>query len=234
MLPTIHVPTLVLHAVGDRVMPVEEGRYLAERISGAGFVELPGDDHLPWAEDRDQVIREIGAFVANITEEEAEFHRVLATVLFTDVVGSTDLAVKLGDRRWSELLESHHARVRGILTRYRGTEIDTAGDGFLATFEGPARAVRCASALVESLQGIGLHIRAGVHAGECELVEGKVRGIAVHTGARVAGLAGPDEVLVSQTVKDLVAGSGLVFEDAGEHELKGIPDRWRLYRVVSP
>ncbi len=231
VLPTIQVPTLVLHAKGDMVEPIEEGRYLADRIAGAQFVELPGADHLPWAGDRDVVVGEVEAFLERLVDEEADFGRVLATVLFTDIVGSTVKAVELGDRKWKVLLEAHHARVRGLLTRYRGTEIDTAGDGFLATFEGPARAVRCASAIVDSLRAIGVEIRAGVHTGECELVEGKVRGIAVHTGARVAALAGPGEVLVSRTVKDLVAGSGLVFEDRGEYELKGVPGVWRLYSV---
>jgi pimeloyl-ACP methyl ester carboxylesterase len=231
VLPAIHVPALVLHAKGDLVVQIEESRYLADRIAGARFVELPGDDHLPWAGDRDLVLGEIDAFVERVVEEEAEFGRVLATVLFTDIVGSTARVVELGDRKWKEVLEAHHARVRGLLARYRGTEMDTAGDGFLATFEGPARAVRCASAIVDSLRAIGVDIRAGVHTGECELVEGKVRGIAVHTGARVAALAGAGEVLVSSTVKDLVAGSGLRFEDRGTHTLKGVPGQWRLFAV---
>ncbi|MDP9341753.1 MAG: adenylate/guanylate cyclase domain-containing protein [Actinomycetota bacterium] len=231
VLPAIQIPALVLHAKGDMVNPIEEGRYLADRIAGARFVELPGDDHLPWAGDRDLVLAEVDAFLERVGEEEAEFGRVLATVLFTDIVGSTAKAAALGDRKWKELLEAHHARIRGLLARYRGTEIDTAGDGFLATFEGPARAVRCASAIVDSLRAIGVDIRAGVHTGECELVDGKVRGIAVHTGARVAAQAGPGEVLVSSTVKDLVAGSGLRFEDRGTHLLKGLPDEWQLFAV---
>lgn len=234
ILSAIQVPTLVFHAKGDLIEPIEEGRYLADRIAGARFVELPGADHLPWGQDRDVATAEVRRFLTDVVEEQADFDRVLVSVLFTDIVGSTELAVRMGDRKWRELLEAHHGRVRGLLGRYRGTEIDTAGDGFLATFEGPARAVRCARAIVESLRAIGLDIRAGVHTGECELVDGKVRGVAVHTGARVAGLAGPGEVLVSQTVKDLVAGSGLELEDHGEHELKGLPDRWRLYRVIGP
>jgi len=232
VLPTIQVPTLVLHPKHDEVVPIDEGRYLAHRIAGARFVELPGADHLPWAEDHEVVAGEIEAFLEKVVEEEADFDRILATILFTDIVDSTLRAASLGDRKWRELLEAHHRRVRGLLARYRGTEIDTAGDGFLSTFEGPARAVRCATAIVESLRAIGLDVRAGVHTGECELVEGKVRGIAVHTGARVAALAGPGEVLVSGTVKDLVAGSGLLFEERGEHELKGVPGRWRLYAAA--
>jgi class 3 adenylate cyclase len=172
-------------------------------------------------------------FFRGIHDDEAEFDRVLATVLFTDLIGSTDKAAELGDRGWRELLERHHAVVRAMLGRFRGTEIDTAGDGFLATFDGPARAVRCAQAIVSAVQPLGLEIRAGLHTGEVETIDGKVGGIAVHIGARVAAMARPSDVLVSSTVKDLVAGSGLTFEDAGEHELKGIPDRWHLYRVVS-
>jgi len=174
VLRTIQVPSIVLHARGDRTQPIEEGRYLADRIAGATFVELPGSDHLPWGEDRDAVIREVDAFLTTVAAEEAEFDRVLATLLFTDIVGSTRMAAELGDRKWRDLLESHHLRVRGLLRRYRGTEIDTAGDGFLATFDGPARAVRCATAILESLRAIGIDVRAGVHTGECEIVEGKV------------------------------------------------------------
>ncbi len=233
VLPTIHVPALVLHAQGDRVESIEEGRYLADRIAGARFVELPGDDHLPWGRDRAAIVREVEGFLTHIEDEEAEFGRVLATVLFTDIVGSTERAVSLGDRRWRELQEAHHARVRGLLARYRGTEIDTAGDGFFATFDGPARGIRCAQTIVDSLRELGIDIRAGLHTGECELVDGKVGGIAVNTGARVAGLAGAGEVLVSNTVKDLVAGSGLRFHDRGLHRLKGIPDEWHLFAVRS-
>ncbi len=168
-----------------------------------------------------------------MSAEEASFDRVLATVLFTDIVGSTEKAAALGDTAWKELLERHHAVVRAMIGRYRGAEIDTTGDGFLATFDGPARGVRCAQAIIEALKPLGLEVRAGLHTGEVETIDGKVGGIAVHVGARVGALAGPSQVLVSQTVKDLVGGSGLTFEDAGEHELKGVPDRWRLYRVVS-
>jgi class 3 adenylate cyclase len=165
--------------------------------------------------------------------KEAEFDRVLATVLFTDIVGSTSKAAALGDRGWKELIERHHSIVRGLLARYRGQEVDTAGDGFFATFDGPARAVRCAQAIVEGVRALGLEVRAGLHTGEVETIDDKIGGIAVSIGARVGAMAGPNEVLVSSTVKDLVAGSGLAFEDAGEHELKGVPDRWRLYRVMA-
>jgi class 3 adenylate cyclase len=172
-------------------------------------------------------------FVRSVTAEEATFDRVLATVLFTDIVGSTQKAATLGDQAWKELLQRHHEAVRALIGRYRGLEIDTAGDGFFATFDGPARGVRCARAIVEAVRPLGLQLRAGLHTGEVETINGKVVGIGVHIGARVGALAGPSEVLVSSTVKDLVAGSGLAFEDRGEHELKGVPDRWRLYRVLG-
>ena len=179
------------------------------------------------------LLDEIRRFINSVSAEEAEFDRVLATVLFTDIVGSTERASTLRDTAWKDLLARHHEVVRAMIGRYRGTEIGTAGDGFLATFDGPARGVRCAQAIVEAVQPLGLQVRAGLHTGEIEMTDDDVQGIAVHTGARVGALAGPSEVLVSQTVKDLVAGSGLSFEDAGEHELKGVPDRWRLYRVVG-
>jgi class 3 adenylate cyclase len=233
VLPTIHVPTLVLHRTGDQDNPVDAGRDLADRIAGARFVELPGIDSYPWAGDQEPLLAEVEAFVTGSRPAEAS-DRVLASVLFTDIVGSTEKASQLGDAGWKELLARHHGAVRVELERYRGREVETAGDGFLATFDGPARAVRCARAIADAVRPLGLEIRAGVHTGEIELDGEGVRGIAVHIGARVGALAGPGEVLVSQTVKDLVAGSGLVFEDAGEHELKGVPDRWRLYRVVSP
>jgi class 3 adenylate cyclase len=232
VLPTVHVPTLVLHRTGDEDNPVEAGRDLADRIAGARFVEIPGIDSYPWAGDQEPLLAEVQAFVTGSRPAEAS-DRVLATVLFTDIVGSTERAATLGDAKFKELLTRHHSAVRAELERCRGREVDTAGDGFLATFDGPARAVRCAQAIVEAVRPFGIEIRAGVHTGEIELEGDDVRGIAVHIGARVGALAGPSEVLVSQTVKDLVAGSGLTFEDAGEHELKGVPDRWRLYRVVS-
>ncbi|MGH2597561.1 MAG: adenylate/guanylate cyclase domain-containing protein [Actinomycetota bacterium] len=231
ILPAIRVPTLVLHRVGDRAVPIENGRYIAEHVPGAKLVELPGTAH-GWTQD-DDVPDAVGNFLAELRREEAEFDRVLASVMFTDIVGSTDRASKLGDRGWRELVERHHSVTRGLLGRYRGTEVDTAGDGFFATFDGPARAVRCAQSIVEAVRPLDIEVRAGVHTGEVETINDKVGGIAVAIGARVASKAAPSEVLVSQTVKDLTAGSGLVFEDAGEHELKGVPDRWRLYKVVS-
>ena len=176
---------------------------------------------------------DLWAFIRQLRREEAEFDRVLASVLFTDIVGSTTKASELGDHDWRALVERHHSVTRGLLGRYRGTEVDTAGDGFYATFDGPARAVRCAQAIVEAVRPLGIEVRAGVHTGEVQMINDKVGGIAVAIGARVASKAAPSEVLVSQTVKDLVAGSGLAFDDAGEHELKGVPDRWHLYRVVD-
>ena len=227
VLPTVQAPTLVMHRTGDLDSSVDEGRYVAAHIPGARFVELPGDDHVPWI-DADQVVDEIEEFLTGVRPAH-EPDRVLATVLFTDIVGSTERAAELGDRRWRELLEAHNAAVRRDLARYGGREVDTAGDGFLATFDGPARGIRAACAIRDSVRGLGLELRAGLHTGECELANGKVRGIAVHTGARVAALAGPGEVLVSSTVRDLVAGSGIAFEERGEHELKGVPGTWRLY-----
>jgi len=233
ILPAVHVPTLVLHRTGSKVYDVGEARYLAEHIPGARLVEMDGVDHLAWFGDTNAIVREIDLFLRSVLDEEAEFDRVLATVMFTDIVGSTTRASQMGDRAWRQLLVTHHQRVRGLLARFRGREVDTAGDGFLATFDGPARAIRCAIAIAHAMQDLGLQVRVGLHTGEIELEGDAVRGIAVHIGARVASLAGPGEVLVSNTVKDLVAGSGLTFEDRGEHELKGVPDRWRLYQVVN-
>jgi class 3 adenylate cyclase len=231
VLPTIQAPTLVLHRTGDHDVNIAEGRYLASKIPGARFVELAGADHWISAGDTDAIADEIEEFLTG-TRPIPEPDRVLATVLFTDIVGSTERAVELGDRRWSELLGMHDAAVRRELERFRGREVDTAGDGFFAAFDGPARAVSCALAAGEAVRELGVEIRAGIHTGECELDGAKVRGIAVHTGARIAALAGPGEVLVSQTVKDLVSGSGLVFEDRGAHELKGVPGEWRVYAAV--
>jgi class 3 adenylate cyclase len=230
VLPSVQAPTLVLSRA-----PIDHERSadLAERIPGAKYVHLPGRDRMPYAGNIEVLLGEVERFVRSVSAEEASFDRVLATVLFTDIVGSTEKAAGLGDTAWKDLLERHHAVVRAMIGRYRGAEIDTAGDGFLATFDGPARGVRCAQAIAEAVQPLGLEIRAGLHTGEVETIDGKVGGIAVHIGARVGALAGPSEVLVSQTVKDLVAGSGLTFENAGEHELKGVPDRWHLYRVVD-
>ena len=192
---------------------------------------MPGEDWMPYAGDVDVLLGEIERFVRSVHDEEATFDRVLTTVLFTDLVGSTEKAAHLGDHAWKSLVERHHATIRAMIGRYRGTEVDTAGDGFFATFDGPARAVRCARAIVEAMQPLGIPVRTGVHTGEVELIDAKVGGIAVAIGARVAALAGPDEVLVSQTVKDLTVGSNLVYTDAGEHDLKGVPGRWRLYRL---
>jgi class 3 adenylate cyclase len=229
LLPAIRVPTLVLHRSGDRDSRPEEGRYIAERIPGARFVELPGDDHFP-SIDGDQILDEVEEFLTG-ERGAAEPDRVLATVLFTDIVGSTEIAAQRGDRAWRELLERHHSLVRRQLLRFRGKEVDMVGDGFFASFDGPARAIRCACAVVDAVHELGIDVRAGLHTGECELVEGKVAGIAVHTGARVASHAQPGEVLVSRTVRDLVAGSGIGFQDRGSQELKGIPGEWRIYAV---
>jgi pimeloyl-ACP methyl ester carboxylesterase len=230
VLPTIQAPTLVMHRTDDGDANVEEGRWIAAQIPGATFVELPGDAHVLWAGDADEVVDEIEEFLTG-ARRGPEPDRVLATVLFTDIVGSTVEAARLGDRRWRDLLERHNAVVREQLARFDGREVDTTGDGFLATFDGPARAIRCASAVHAGVRGLGLQLRAGIHTGECELVGGKVAGLAVHTGARVASVAGAGEVLVSSTVKDLVAGSGIEFEDRGAHELKGVPGEWRLFAV---
>jgi class 3 adenylate cyclase len=230
-LPAVRVPTLVMHRSGDRAIPLGSGRYLAEEIDGARFVELPGDDHLPWIGDADTVLAEIEQFVTG-TKPRTKSDRVLATILFTDLVGSTERLSTLGDEIWKETLAAHDERAKTEIDRHHGTYVNSTGDGLLATFHGPARAVRCAQAIGASVRSLGLEIRAGCHTGEVELGNGAVHGIAVHIGARVAALAGPGEVLVSATVKDLVAGSGLVFEDAGEHALKGVPDRWHLYRVA--
>ncbi len=230
ILPAIRVPTLIMHAVGDRALDVRGSRYIAQKIPDARYVELPSDDHLPWLTDADIIIDEIEEFLTGVRHR-PEPDRVLATVLFTDIVRSTELAAKLGDRRWHDTLDSHNVIVRRELDRFRGHEVKTAGDGFLATFDGPARAIRCAGAICDTVRSLGLEIRAGLHTGECEVIGNDVGGIAVHLGARVAAHAQPGEVLVSQTVKDLVAGSGLRFADRGSHALKGIPGEWRLFAV---
>jgi class 3 adenylate cyclase len=227
--PTINVPTLIVHAVGDRICHVENARLLARTIPGAKYVERPGEDHAPWF-DPDQTLGEIREFLTG-QREAATPDRVLATVLFTDLVGSTERAAELGDRRWRDLIEQHHASIRRELTRFDGVEVDTAGDGFFATFGGPARAIRCAQAIVEAVRPLGLEVRAGLHTGEVERSDGKVAGLAVNIGARVAARADAGEVLVSGTVRDLVAGSGLEFESRGVAELKGIPGEWRLFAV---
>ena len=234
VLAAIRVPTLVLHNTDDRWVDVEIGRDLAGRIPGAEFVELPIDGHITPAAGMPRVLDVVQPFLQSSWEADAEREpdRQLATLLFTDIVDSTAHMAKLGDSGWRELLEQHHTIVRAQLSRARGREVDTAGDGFFAAFDGPARAVRCAKGIVEGVRELGIDVRSGLHTGECELVDGKVTGIAVHTGARVASHAGPGEVLVSSTVKDLVAGSGLEFEDRGVHELKGVPGEWRLYAAV--
>jgi pimeloyl-ACP methyl ester carboxylesterase len=232
VLPAIRVPTLILHRIGDRDANIEEGRYIAARIPGAKFLELPGPDHLPWVGDQGEVVDEIEEFLTGIRPA-PEPDRVLATVLFTDIVSSTEHAASMGDKAWRDLLEQHHALVRRELAHFRGQEISTSGDGFFATFDGPARAVRCAVAIRDGVRASGLEVRAGVHTGECERMGDNIGGLAVHIGSRVAGLAGAGEVLASSTVKDLVSGSGIVFEDRGAHSLKGIPGEWRVFRVAQ-
>ena len=231
VVPTIRVPTLILHSVGDQVCHVENARYLSRTIPEARYVELPGADHVMYAELADLALAEIREFLTGVREG-PEPDRVLATVLFTDLVGSTVRAAELGDRRWRELLETHHAAVRRELERFGGREVDTAGDGFLAAFDGPARAIRCASAVVDSVTGLGLQVRAGVHTGECEVHGDKLAGLAVHVGARVAAQASAGEVLVSNTVQDLIAGSGIELEDRGLFALKGLDGERRLYAVA--
>jgi pimeloyl-ACP methyl ester carboxylesterase len=231
VVPAINVPTLIVHAVEDQVCHVENARFLARMIPGARYVELAGGDHVPWF-DPDETIAEIREFLTGRREASTP-DRVLSTVLFTDLVDSTGRAAELGDRRWRDLLEQHHASVRRELERFDGSEVDTAGDGFFATFDGPARAIRCARAIVDSVRPLGLEVRAGLHTGEVEHADGKVAGIAVNIGARVAARADAGEVLVSSTVKDLVAGSGLEFEDRGAATLKGVPGEWRLFAVAG-
>ncbi len=239
VLPLIHVPTLVLGRADAYlpkgpvdVPPLEEARYIADRIPGAELVVVPGRDYLPWVGDQDSIVSEVARFVAGAVPVR-EPDRVLLTVLFTDIVDSTKRAAELGDRRWRELLERHNARVRSHLEEYRGREIDRAGDGFLSTFDGPARAIRCAQAITSSASREGVEVRAGVHSGEVELVEQGIGGIAVHIGARVAAEAAPGEVLVTSTVRDLVSGSGIEFAERGTHELKGVPGAWALLAAGS-
>jgi len=232
VLPSIAAPTLVVHRTGDRVTRVEGGRYLAEKIPVARMVEVPGQDHFPWVGDTGAILDEVEQFVTG-TRRGAEPDRILATVLFIDIVDSTRHLAEWGDRRWRELLGQFYRILREDLEQFRGREIDTTGDGLFATFDGPARAIRCAYQARKAIGSLGIAIRAGLHTGECDVVGDKVSGIAVHVGARVCGAAGPNDVMVSSTVKDLVAGSGLDFEDRGFHELKGIPDEWRLYAAVE-
>jgi pimeloyl-ACP methyl ester carboxylesterase len=230
ILPAIRVPTLIVHNAGDRVISADCSRYMAERIPGAKYVELPGDDHIPHAGNAEAILDEIEEFMTG-TRRGPEPDRVLATVLFTDIVAATRPGGEIGGHRWRDVLDAHHALVRDQLTRHRGHEIDTAGDGFLASFDGPARGVRAAVAISTGTRRLGLDVRAGLHTGECETMGSKLGGIAVHVGARIAALAGAGEVLVSSTVKGLVAGSGLKFEDRGLHALKGVPGDWRIFAV---
>jgi len=226
LLPAVRVPTLILH----REPHEDESRYLEGRIPGAKRVELPGSSGAFFADDFERTAEELERFVLAVSRGERP-ETVLATVLFTDIVDSTKHAAELGDRAWTELVESHHALVRRLLDRFRGRELDTAGDGFFATFDGPARAIRCAWEVTQAAPALGLEVRAGLHTGECELIGGTLAGIAVNIGARIAAQAAPSEVLVSSTVKDLVAGSEIAFSDRGAVRLKGVPDEWRLYRV---
>jgi class 3 adenylate cyclase len=232
IVPATRVPTLILHRTAEHVIDVEHARYMARRIPGAKLVELPGEDHMAWFGDQGAILGEVEQFLTG-GRHAYEPERVLATVLFVDMAGSTAQAAKLGDNSWRELLETFYARVREVLQQYRGREINTAGDGFLATFDGPARAVRCAIAIRDAVRSLHVEVRCGLHTGECELVGSDIAGIAVHTGARVAAIAAPGDVLVSQTVRDLVAGSGLVFEDHGTYTLKGVPNEWRLFRAAE-
>jgi class 3 adenylate cyclase len=232
VLPAITVPVLVLHRAGDPFTGPEHGRYLAERIRGARYVELSGVDHLFFAEDVDRLLAEVQEFLTGVREAR-EPERVLATVMFVDIAGSTEQATRLGDREWRDLLNRYYATARRQVERFRGREVDTAGDSLFVTFDGPARAIRCGSAIVDAVRVLGITVRVGIHSGECEVIGPKVGGIAVHTGARIAAQAGPGEVLVSSTVRDLVAGSGIPFEDRGRHSLKGVPGEWSLFAVGS-
>lgn len=231
ILPSIRVPTLVLHRTDDRATLVDGARYLAAKIPGAKYVELPGEDHFGWIGDSHALLSEVEEFLTG-TRQAPESERILATVLFVDLVGSTEKAASVGDRRWRELLEAFYGAARDQLRLFRGTEIKTMGDGLLARFDGPARGIRCARAILDAARALGLEARAGLHTGECELIGTDLGGIAVHLGARVASAADDDEVLVSSTVKDLVAGSGLQFVDRGVHHLKGIPGQWQLFAAL--
>jgi class 3 adenylate cyclase len=232
VLPTVRVPTLVLHHSDDQMIPPELGKYVADHISGAKYVELPGRNMYHFVEPWRASFREISAFLRGSQADVAD-DRVLATVLFTDIVDSTRTAAEIGDRAWHALLDAHDAVVRAQLVRFRGREISTAGDGFLAMFDGPQRAIRCAMSIRDAVQALGIQVRAGLHTGECEIRGDDIGGIAVHIGARVSALAGPNDVLVSSTLRDLVIGSGLEFEERGAHELKGVPGEWHLFAVAS-
>jgi class 3 adenylate cyclase len=232
VLPAIHVPTLVIHLTNDKAAPVEQGRYLAKNIPGAKFVELSGVDHVFWANEKttQQVVSAIEDFIANLGRPEVS-DRILTTVMFNDIVGSTTKAFTMGDIKWRNLLENYYTLARSQVRNNRGSLVKTTGDGFLATFDGPTRAITCADAVRREALNIGLDVRSGLHTGECILSEGDVAGIAVHLAARVMEEAGPGEIIISRTVKDLVAGSQISFEDRGDHKLKGIADRWQLFMV---
>jgi class 3 adenylate cyclase len=232
MLPLIRVPTLVMNRRDDRVAPFALGKTMAERIPGARFVELPGTDNYPWSGDVEEWLPTFEEFLTG-NRRAPDADRVLSTVLFTDIVSSTERAAELGDGRWRRLLDDHNAVVRDEVARARGNAIKSTGDGFLATFDGPARAVRCAAAIADGVRSLGIETRAGVHTGECEVMPGDVGGIAVHIAARVMALAAPGQVLVSSTVKDLVVGSGLRFEESGTHALRGVPGQWTLYALAA-
>jgi class 3 adenylate cyclase/pimeloyl-ACP methyl ester carboxylesterase len=233
VLPAIRVPVLVLHRPGQKVVSAEVSRFVADQIPTASYLELPGRDVWPFLEGSAEMTDAVLGFLAETASAppDEESGRVLVTILFTDIAGATERAAQIGDAGWRDVLAAHHRIVRQQLARFRGREVDTAGDGFFASFDGPARAIRCATAITEQVRSLGIEVRAGLHTGECEVVDGKVAGIAVHIGARVATEAAAGEVLVSSTVRDLVAGSGLRFEDRGERELKGVPGEWRLYAV---
>jgi class 3 adenylate cyclase len=232
ILPTIRVPTLILHRAGDSRVNVDAGRYLAQHIPGARYVELPGEDHLLWSGDAHRVANEIEELLTG-SRSEVEPDRVLATVLFTDIVDSTRRAKELGDQAWRGLLDRHDTLVRRELERFRGREVKTTGDGFLATFDGPARAVRCGQALVEGVKALGLDVRVGVHTGEIEIRNNDIGGIAVHIASRVVGAAGAGDVLVTGTVRDLVAGSSLAFASRGQHPMKGLLEEVRLFSCLT-
>ena len=232
VLPSVHVPVLVLHRERDRLVNVRNGRWLADHLPNARFVELPGDDHIPWYENVERTLGEIQEFLTG-ARNQPEPERKLATVLFTDIADSTRIASELGDQQWRSVLERHQQAVRDALAGFEGREVKSTGDGFLATFDGPGRAIRCAREIVASSDPLSIRVRAGLHTGECEVMGEDIGGIAVHTAARVSALAEAGEVLVSRTVKDLVAGSGLEFSDRGVHSLKGVPDTWQLYAVSN-
>ncbi|HLX38367.1 MAG TPA: adenylate/guanylate cyclase domain-containing protein, partial [Candidatus Binataceae bacterium] len=232
VLPSIRIPTLVIHRSGDIAMPIEGGRYLAQHIPGAQWVEVAGNDHFPWIGDADAILDLVERFVTGTTRGPL-VDRVVATVMFVDIVDSTGQLAERGDRGWRDLLAHFYALLRTEIDRFRGREINTTGDGLLATFDGPARAIRCARAMINAVQPLGIQIRIGLHCGECELLHDNVAGIAVHIGARVAAIAAAGEVLVSSTVKDLVAGSGIEFAPRGSHQLKGVPGQWQLYAATA-